>query len=459
MEDLCTGAGHLQTESCATCPNRDSCACELELEHSAGEADHTLLGTQDARDGVSDDERGPAIAAPSGLRPGIDVEAGLLAKTIKYSTPGISKRQKSRLAGPSGNHWYALEIDANVRPGQVVAVVFWKTPIAVWRDEQGQLTVMEDRCAHRQLRLSKGLVGPQGLTCCYHGWVFDKTGKLVSMAHEVPKTFTTMPNVRLRVFPHKIKYGLIFVFPGDPALADATPLPVIPSLDKDPPLPFRFVDMTVNAHWSMIIENNCDFYHAHLHRRYKPFWWPYLLSVAREGDKVHVEYDVNMEDSAGARYLGGKSGKPLNYMKLWFDYPYQRSNLVDKYLHWMFATPIDERTTRTIYVFLWEAIEVGPIKIPYSIRPPILYLIHKLYLVPVLSQDLGALEEEQIMNDQHSNKASVEMNSLVSAFQQLTIEKWDAYLSSEKARRKLLTLRDWRLTYGAGLSDWRWGDI
>ena len=83
-----------------------------------------------------------------------------------------------RHSGPSGNHWYAVALGKNVRPGQVVEVVWWKTSIALYRSESGQLSALENRCAHRQLPLSCGRVEGERLVCQYHGWKYDGAGSL-----------------------------------------------------------------------------------------------------------------------------------------------------------------------------------------------------------------------------------------------------------------------------------------
>ena len=42
--------------------------------------------------------------------------------------------------------------------------------IAVYRGAGGAVHALEDRCAHRQVPLSMGVVEGDGLRCCYHGW-------------------------------------------------------------------------------------------------------------------------------------------------------------------------------------------------------------------------------------------------------------------------------------------------
>lgn len=405
---------------------------------------------------------------------------------ITFSTPGIPKRARARLAGPSGNFWYAVEVDSKLGKEEVLPVVFWKTDIALWRDAEGKVHAIEDRCAHRQLRLSAGFVEGDSLACCYHGWAYDAEGKVVKIAHEIPASFRrnggvsnptpgesvggaacitgdALPKISVRTYPVQIKYGLIFLFPGDPNMADSVPLPAIPHLDEEPAVPFgSHVDLVVPASWTMILDNNCDFYHAFLHRKFRPFVWPSLYSLSREEldglDAIRVEYETDMSSSPGARALGTNTG--TDKIVLHLQYPYQRSDLsAGKYAHVCFCLPMDEKTTRTFYIFTWKSMQAGPISVPYALRPPILALIHKFYLVPVLKQDLYALSEEQRCNDLHATKASVELNPLVSAFQSMIIEKWEEYLASERDRRSTVSRKAWRASFGAGLSDWRWADL
>src|ERR1700689_2808737 len=81
-----------------------------------------------------------------------------------------NKRQKARAAGLDPNHWYAAEQDHALGTGSVVAVQFWGAQVAVYRDDRGIVHAIEDRCAHRQLPLSKGVVKGDRLVGTYHLW-------------------------------------------------------------------------------------------------------------------------------------------------------------------------------------------------------------------------------------------------------------------------------------------------
>ena len=76
---------------------------------------------------------------------------------------------------------------------------------------------LEDRCAHRQVPLHLGVVCGDELKCHYHGWSYDCTGKCVDVPYLGKER---LPN-GVRSYPVREVDGLIFVFPGDPALAES----------------------------------------------------------------------------------------------------------------------------------------------------------------------------------------------------------------------------------------------
>ena len=265
-----------------------------------------------------------------------------------------------RQVGMSGNYWYVVEQEKHLPRGQATEVTFWKTSIALYRGQDGIVRALENRCAHRHLRLSEGQVEENALTCAYHGWTYNGDGKCVRISHELGKARSTMPDICLRSYPVRCKYGLIWLFPGNPALADSVPLPSFPVLDGPRPWPFVPIDMTIQAHFSMVVENVCDFNHAYLHRKYKPFWNPHARAMWRDDDTIYIDYDTHLGQGQAARVASEDTGKHLNFIRIWYQYPYQGSDLQGKYFHWLYMLPIDEQTTRCFFYFVF-----GPMEIPY----------------------------------------------------------------------------------------------
>ena len=356
-----------------------------------------------------------------------------------------------REVGLSGNYWYAVEQAKNLKKKRILEAVFWKTSIALFRDAKGQAHAIENRCAHRQLRLTElGHVEGDRVVCEYHGWSYDGCGQCVGISHHLGST-RRLPRIRIRHYPVREKYGLIWVFPGDPALADTTPLPSIPMLDGPDSWPYTPVDLTIKAHHSMVIENVCDFNHEYLHRKFSPFADSKLTHLEYDGDAVELVYDCKLGQSPMIKpFIEGQST-----IKIWYQYPYQISDSNGKYLHWMFMTPIDEATTRCIFLFLAGPISLPIVKlnIPHALRKPIVYLISNMYAKQLLLEDQVALEEEQQAGQYHIEKHHYEFSPLIRTFQKLAIDKWQAYIDSEEKRMRGIPRKRERLTrLGGGIS-------
>ncbi len=368
-----------------------------------------------------------------------------------------SRREQVRAVGQSGNYWYAMEMSSKLKKGKSVEVIFWKSPIALYRGEDDEVRAIENRCPHRQLRLSSGIVQGNEITCQYHGWTFDGCGTCTGISHELGKgkAKESLPNIKINSYPVQEKYGLIWVFPGDPALADKVHIPEVPQLTQDKPWEFVPLDFTLKAHFSMILENVCDFNHAFLHRKFKPFTDPHLLGTRHEGDIIYVDYETDMSQSSAVKTAGEKKGEGLQDMTLWYHYPYQGSNTADKYLHWLFMTPIDEKTTRCFFVFLLGPLEIPFINkpVPKFLRTTVIHLANFFYIVPLLKEDVFILQEEMLGQERHPHIQHLEFNPIVGEFQKLSIKKWNEYIHSEAVRKqKQLDSKERYIFPGAGLT-------
>ncbi len=77
-------------------------------------------------------------------------------------------------------HPFAAALSHRVtnRPHRVIVM---GRPVVLFRDPSGAIAALEDRCPHRGVALSGGVVSPSGLTCPYHGWSFSRSGLCTAM--------------------------------------------------------------------------------------------------------------------------------------------------------------------------------------------------------------------------------------------------------------------------------------
>jgi hypothetical protein len=345
-----------------------------------------------------------------------------------------NKRQKVRAAGLDPNHWYAVLLSKNLPRGKAERVTFWGDHVAVYRDDRGDLHALEDRCAHRHLPLSIGLVEGDRIRCQYHGWAFDKSGRLAEVPHDL--FGMKMPQCRVRAYPIKERYGLIWVFFGDADRAATTSMPEIPELEGDERWACVPVDVTWRAHHSMIIDNVSDFTHEFLHRKYKPFSDAKLLKLETNEKGVFVEYDTKVGMGGLAAHFIDRSAVDTNSMKLGYEYPYQWSNTDDQIKHWLMVLPIDEVTTRSFYLFYFKSFKVPftPFRMPRKLMEPIIKIANKVHVGPLLAQDEGACTAEQLGWEKHWDKPVAEISPAVHAFQTLTVKRWEDYLKTREKK-------------------------
>jgi len=365
------------------------------------------------------------------------------AKTSHGSTApnfaeAANRRQKARAAGLDPNHWYAVEHDHALAKGAVQEIKFWGSSVALYRDTKGRLHAVEDRCAHRQLKLSLGVVVGDRLVCQYHGWQYNGCGELVEVGHSL--FGKGLPKCKIRHYPVRVRYGLIWIFFGDAERAEQTRMPEIPELEVDTKDRWACVpvDFTWGAHHSMIIDNVSDFTHEFLHRKFKPFTNAVLTKLETVGDVVELAYDTKVGGGSISSRFVDKENVDTNAMTLAFDYPYQRSDTDGKIKHWCFVLPIDERTTRVFFLFYFDCFIVPftKVKIPKRIMKPFLKISNRLLIEPLLRQDGVAVEAEQAGYDQHWDAPVFDLNPAVLAFQALIVRKWEAHLAAEGTKRE-----------------------
>lgn len=119
------------------------------------------------------------------------------------------------------NAWYVAATSREIACGDTLARTICENHIALFRGHDGTVAALFDQCPHRLYPLSAGTVCGSTLRCGYHGLRFDAAGQCV----EIPSQQKIPASARVRAFPVREARGLVWLWPGDPDLAEATPLP------------------------------------------------------------------------------------------------------------------------------------------------------------------------------------------------------------------------------------------
>ena len=99
------------------------------------------------------------------------------------------------------NNWYVAGWEADLQPGSVVARRFLNLPVVLFRTMAGEIGALEDRCCHRAMPLSSGVVEGEALRCFYHGLEFATNGACT----KVPAQDKVPSSARVRSY--KLDFG------------------------------------------------------------------------------------------------------------------------------------------------------------------------------------------------------------------------------------------------------------
>lgn len=138
------------------------------------------------------------------------------------------------------------------------------TPILLYRTEAGKAVALLDICPHKLAPLHLGSKVGDNVQCGYHGLEFDCSGNCVGN----PQGNRQIPSdAKLRSFPLLERYGVLWIWMGNPDRAD--PAKIIDCRHFDDPA-WRTVKggHHVNSNYMLLVENLLDLGHAlFLHKK------------------------------------------------------------------------------------------------------------------------------------------------------------------------------------------------
>lgn len=333
-------------------------------------------------------------------RPGTDrrVVDGVAARPVEGRREAVADLRR---IGIDPDFWYPVAVSGAVPRERTFAAVFAGERIVLYRGRSGAVHALEDRCAHRQVPLSLGVVEGDALRCCYHAWAYRGNGRISQIPY-LPKGCPRPPRA-VRSYPVREAYGLVFVFPGDPEKAEAAPFPVLPEFAAATHRTMTF-SRTVRCHYSFLHENLLDMNHQFLHRGVLGRIQPELLGCERgprsmEASYLFVPAGGRKDRGAGllsAEGLGGRRQRTPDVVTIRTEYPYQTlRNVPDgaelpAFSLWAAYVPEDaEQRTTHAYGLLMIA------------KPPVPGAIHlawpliRRFTERVFAQDRMAVEAEQ----------------------------------------------------------------
>jgi vanillate O-demethylase monooxygenase subunit len=217
------------------------------------------------------------------------------------------------------NAWYAAgwshELESNLVPR-----TFLNEPVVIFRDHDGAPTALADRCPHRFAPLSLGKLKDGILECGYHGLCFDSSGACVTNPHGdhvIPK------KARVKNYRLSERNGIVWIWMGDPALADEGEIRDFPQFGKNPHFVAVYGYLHVEANYQLISDNLLDLTHGqYIHPMFTNAAGPAALEPSDDPD----------ESTVWAKFVR-KSQYPNKYFQF-LGYPAEKLGDHRNYMRW-----------------------------------------------------------------------------------------------------------------------------
>ncbi|WP_150301314.1 aromatic ring-hydroxylating dioxygenase subunit alpha [Pseudomonas profundi] len=151
------------------------------------------------------------------------------------------------------NTWYPLtwarNLEQSISRHRVI-----EEDIVAYRDTKGQVVALRDLCPHKMAPLSIGTLQGDAIQCGYHGLRFNCTGQCV----HVPGQDRIPPSIRVHAYPTWENMGMVWIWMGDPALADETAIYDLPEYRKDNYSYIEGDSLRLEANYLNLADNLCD---------------------------------------------------------------------------------------------------------------------------------------------------------------------------------------------------------
>jgi 5,5'-dehydrodivanillate O-demethylase len=153
-------------------------------------------------------------------------------------------------------YWHPVATCYEMAANPVKAVKILGEALTLFRDRQGRLGLIGQRCAHRRVDLKHGIPENEGLRCPYHGWMYDTFGQCIAQPAEGATHFKD--GIKLPSYPVQELGGLIWTYLGP------EPAPLLPRWDLfvEEGVFRQIATTVVPCNWLQCQENAVDTVHT-----------------------------------------------------------------------------------------------------------------------------------------------------------------------------------------------------
>ena len=110
-------------------------------------------------------------------------------------------------------YWLPVGLSNEINMDAPKLVRWLGEDLLLFRDEFGRVGLTQPNCPHRGTSLDYGWIEAGGIRCCYHGWVFDVTGRCLEQPGE-PADSNFKDKIRLKAYQVRELGGMIWAYMG-----------------------------------------------------------------------------------------------------------------------------------------------------------------------------------------------------------------------------------------------------
>jgi phenylpropionate dioxygenase-like ring-hydroxylating dioxygenase large terminal subunit len=190
------------------------------------------------------------------------------------------------------DHWYIACRSPQIGSGPVARTVLGE-PLVIFRGKDGKIAALADRCAHRNLALSRGKVTDDGLRCAYHGWTWGSDGHCTNIPSACEPS--ACQAIRVKSYPVREQQGFVWVWMAGEGKEGPTHEPLHFPWLGEPGWRHFVMERVFEANAFHCVENFLDVPHtAHVHRG---------LFRGEESKEIEIEV-TSGEDWIEGEFLG-----------------------------------------------------------------------------------------------------------------------------------------------------------
>lgn len=158
------------------------------------------------------------------------------------------------------SHWLPACLSEQVpeNDGKPVRVRLLGEDLVAFRDSEGRVGLVDERCPHRRASLVLGRNEECGLRCLYHGWKVDVFGNVVEMPSE-PSGSKFVEKVKHKAYVTHEAAGFIWTYMGDQSNVPEFKPPVF---QPEPDTKISIGKANIACNWAQVLEGAIDSAHS-----------------------------------------------------------------------------------------------------------------------------------------------------------------------------------------------------